>query len=176
MTGDTKEAIYNPGDVADLLNVKESTLRKYSLLLEKYGYTFHKNERGQRGYFDSDIVVLRRMTDLKNGGMTLEKAALSAATWGKSIKKTVGDTALQRYDERHTDEINELKEMIQQQNELIKTLTERLDEQQKYIEERLNKRDEMLMQVLRSHQQETQRLITAAREENLPWYKKIFKK
>lgn len=180
MAGDTREIIYNPADVAKQLNIKESTLRKYSLLLEKYGYEFHKNERGQRGYYDSDIIVLRRMMEFKNGGMTLEKASLSVATWAKRGNVTHGDTALQRYDKRYMGDIDELKklihkqgEMIEKQNELIKQLAERLDRQQEYIERRMNERDRLLLQTLRETQ-ETQKQLAAASK--TPFWKRLFRK
>ena len=43
-------AIYSPGDLAKLLQVKEATVRKYSLLLEGVGYKFKRNASGQRWY------------------------------------------------------------------------------------------------------------------------------
>lgn len=44
MSGDMNftQKIYNTGDVAKLLEVKDSTVRKYAQTLEKAGYKFHK--------------------------------------------------------------------------------------------------------------------------------------
>lgn len=164
MTEDKVFIVYNPGDVAEQLGVKESTLRKYSLLLEKYGYEFNKNDRGQRGYTDSDIIVLRRMLDLKNGGMTLEKAALTVCSWMKNKQITGGDMVPERYNNH---DIEELKELILE-------LNKKVDQQQAYIEQRLNEHDKLLTQAMRESL-ETKKLIAAA-EEKKPWYKRIFKR
>lgn len=72
------QAVYGSGDVADVLQIQESTLRKYCLLLEKAGYEFLKNEVGHRAFFDDDVIVLRKMIALKNDAdMTLEEATKS---------------------------------------------------------------------------------------------------
>ena len=48
MTEEMKQiqAVYGSSDIADVLHIQESTLRKYCLLLEKSGYEFLKNEQG----------------------------------------------------------------------------------------------------------------------------------
>ncbi|GAA3332335.1 hypothetical protein GCM10020331_092080 [Ectobacillus funiculus] len=46
------------------MEVKESTLRKYFQALEAHGYTFLKNDRGHRAFFDKDVVALRQYVDL----------------------------------------------------------------------------------------------------------------
>lgn len=164
MTEDIVFIVYNPGDVAEQLGIKESTLRKYSLLLEKYGYEFNKNDRGQRGYTDSDIIVLRRVMDLKSGGMTLEKAVLTVSSWVKNKQITCGDMVPERYNNRDMEELKEL----------ILELNNKLDQQQVYIEQRLNEHDKLLTQVMRESL-ETRKLIAAA-EEKRPWYKRLFRK
>ena len=140
MTDVTQENIFTPHEVARQLNISESTLRKYSLLLEDTGYTFDKNSRGQRAYYDSDIIAIRRMMDLKNGGMTLERASqVVYESWAKDNKAV---SVIEN--ERYNDQYEELKKMIQQQNELIQQLTVKLDEQ----EQRINERDRQLMNVM----------------------------
>lgn len=62
MTEETKQiqVIYGSRDIAAVLQLQESTLRKYCLLLEKSGYEFFKNEQGHRAFFDNDIIVLKK--------------------------------------------------------------------------------------------------------------------
>lgn len=55
-----------PNDVCTLLSIKESTLRKYALLLKDAGYQFHVNDKGQRGYFSKDVIVIKRFLEIKN--------------------------------------------------------------------------------------------------------------
>lgn len=65
MTGDTneKQILMSPSDVCTLLGIKESTLRKYALILKDAGYQFHVNDKGQRGYFEKDVMVLKRFME-----------------------------------------------------------------------------------------------------------------
>ena len=54
------QAVYGSSNIADILHVQESTVRKYCLLLEKSGYEFLKNEQGHRAFFDHDLIVLKK--------------------------------------------------------------------------------------------------------------------
>jgi DNA-binding transcriptional MerR regulator len=167
MTGDTNESLIlmNPSDVCTLLGIKESTLRKYALILKDAGYEFHVNDKGQRGYFEKDVIVLKRFMEIKqNRDMTLEQAAEAVMAWVQQSNIAVSVIDKKQEFERYNDDIKNLKEMVAQQNELLKELMTRLDQQQKYIEESLKKRDELLMQSLKESM-ETRKMIAAAKEE-----------
>lgn len=58
--------VYSPSEIAELIDIKESTLRKYCLLLEKSGISFQRNNRGQRWYNDNDVIMLRKFMTLRN--------------------------------------------------------------------------------------------------------------
>ncbi|MCA1024446.1 helix-turn-helix domain-containing protein [Halobacillus litoralis] len=133
MTTDTDELKYEPVDMAGLLEIKESTLRKYCLLLEKEGYVFEKGSLGRRWFHDNDLLVLRRFMILKNGDMSLESAAHAIVSWARQrhitptvIKNESEDRDMERY----------FSDYIDQQNDLIQKLLQRLDRQEKYFEER----------------------------------------
>jgi DNA-binding transcriptional MerR regulator len=167
MTHDMNESqiLMNPSDVCTLLGIKESTLRKYALILKDAGYEFHVNDKGQRGYFEKDVIVLKRFLEIKqNRDMTLEQAAEAVMAWVQQSNVAVSVIDRNRETERYNDDIKALKEMVAQQNELLKELMMRLDQQQKYIEESLKKRDELLMQSLKESM-ETRKMIAAAKEE-----------
>ncbi|QPA33389.1 DUF3967 domain-containing protein [Thermaerobacillus caldiproteolyticus] len=167
MTHDTNESqiLMNPSDVCTLLGIKESTLRKYALILQDAGYKFHVNDKGQRGYFQNDVIVLKRFMEIKqNRDMTLEQAAEAVMAWVQQSNVAVSVIDRNRETERYNDDIKALKEMVAQQNELLKKLMMRLDQQQKYIEESLKKRDELLMQSLKESM-ETRKMIAEAKEE-----------
>ena len=166
MADDTQEAeiLMGPNDVCALLSIKESTLRKYALLLKDAGYQFHVNDKGQRGYFNKDVIVIKRFLEVKNNrNMTLEQAANAVVSWieqtGVSVRVIDNDDEKKRYD---TD-MKELKELVNKQNELIKDLINRMDQQQKYIDERLNKRDERIEETIRESQA-TKKLLMEAKE------------
>lgn len=166
MTNDTNDnqILMTAGDVCTLLSIKESTLRKYALILQDAGYHFHTNGKGQRGYYDKDVTVLRRFLEIKKSpDMTLEQSANAVLSWVEQSNISVRVIEKDEEKERYNDDIKELKELVTKQNELIKDLVTRMDQQQHYIDERLNKRDELLMESLRQSE-ETKQLLLAAQE------------
>ncbi|MCM2532880.1 MerR family transcriptional regulator [Neobacillus pocheonensis] len=82
--------IYSPSDVQEFLGIDSSTLRKYATLLERQGYHVHRNHRGHRGYFDKDVITLRKFIEFsKQEGMTVERSAEAVMTWFSEEEKTV---------------------------------------------------------------------------------------
>lgn len=174
MTSDTNEdkLLMNPSDVCTLLGIKESTLRKYALILQDAGYHFYTNNKGQRAYYDQDVTVIRRFIEIKKStDMTLEQSANAVMTWveqsNMSLRVTPKNNDFSRYDS----DIKQMKETIEQQNQLLQKLVKKLDEQQKYIDERdkrMEERDKLLMASIRQSQEERQALLqqTAARLED----------
>ncbi|MEI4651683.1 MerR family transcriptional regulator, partial [Bacillus cereus] len=129
--------LYTPSDVAQQLMIKPSTLRKYADLLEIEGYSFEKNERGHRKYRDSDVMVFRKLIDIKNDtDMTLENATKQVVAWYQGVEVL----PLERHEiERYEDTdfnatplqaiIKEQSKIIEKQNELLRELNKRLAEQ-----------------------------------------------
>ena len=155
MTDETQQtqalqAVFGSSDIADVLQIQESTLRKYCLLLEKAGYEFLKNEQGHRAFFDNDVIVLRKMIALKNDAdMTLEEAVKSVMAWKKGTDITVRDTEEKQYIARYNDLMKEFKSFQEQQMNFNKELIQEVRSQREYIENRLEQRDQLLMQSIR---------------------------
>lgn len=165
MTEDIQDnkLIMNAGDVCTLLGIKESTLRKYALILQDAGYHFEVNGKGQRAYYDRDVTVLRRFIDVKKSpDMTLEQSANAVMTWVEQSNMSLSVMPKNNNDERYNEDIKELKEMINQQNTLILELMKRLDQQQTYIDNRLEERDKRLMESLRDSQEVKHQLLQLA--------------
>ncbi|MBJ8031066.1 DUF3967 domain-containing protein [Bacillus cereus group sp. N21] len=144
-------------------------------MLEEVGYKFHKNELGHRGFLNDDVVALKTLADIKSHpNMTLKQACNAVMTWLHNENIADSDTTILRHEEqneeRHIEGFNELKEMIQQQNELLKQMAKKLDEQQQYIDEKLEKRDQLLMQTIRETQEQKALLETAATNKK-PWWR-----
>jgi flagellar biosynthesis GTPase FlhF len=73
------ERAYWTKEVADRLQIGQSTLRKYCLHLEENGYQFTKGQRGSRAFLERDIGVLAKMRDVLNQqGTTFEDAVAVA--------------------------------------------------------------------------------------------------
>lgn len=62
------------------LDINANTLRRWSSELEKEGYEFTKNEKGQRIYYQRDIVALTHFQKLVNKTRDLESAAKAVAS------------------------------------------------------------------------------------------------
>lgn len=174
MTDKTNNAqtIYVSKDVAVMLKIQESTLRKYCIMLEEQGYHFHKNEHGHRGFMDNDVITLRKLIEIKSHpDMTLKQACNAIMTWVKEKDVSEVDTNDITENEQHNEQYNELKEMIQKQNELLQHMAKKLDEQQRYIDEKLDKRDQQLMGAIRDMQEEKRVLLEMASTSNdKKWY------
>ncbi|PFJ16530.1 DNA-binding protein [Bacillus cereus] len=146
-------------------------------MLEEVGYKFHKNELGHRGFLNDDVVALKTLADIKSHpNMTLKQACNAVMTWLHN--KDIADTDIKklRYKEHnneyHDEQYNELKEMIQQQNEILKQMSKKMNEQQRYIDERLERRDQQLMSAIRGMQEEKRVLLeTAAATKKKPWWR-----
>ncbi|PHE95359.1 DNA-binding protein [Bacillus pseudomycoides] len=104
--------------------------------------------------------------------MTLKQACNAIMTWVKEKNMSGVDTNVITESEQHDERYNELKDMIQQQNELLKQMTKKMDEQQRYIDERLEKRDQQLMGAIREMQEEKRVLLeTDSASQEKKWYK-----
>ncbi|MDM5186057.1 DUF3967 domain-containing protein [Bacillus sp. DX4.1] len=168
----SSQLVYISKDVAMMLKVQESTLRKYCIMLEEAGYPFHKNEHGHRGFLDQDVITLRRLIEIKSHpDMTLKQVCNAVMIWIKEKDVSEDDTNVITEAEQHNERYNELKEMIQQQNHLLEKLTHKLDAQQRYIDEKLEKRDQQLMSVIREIQEEKKILLETAATKKKPWWK-----
>ncbi|PHB64255.1 DUF3967 domain-containing protein [Bacillus wiedmannii] len=161
---------YSPGDVAEQLDIQSSTLRKYADVLEKEGYTFIKNERGHRKYRESDVMVFRKVINLKNDtDMTLENATKQIVSWHQGVEVL----PLERYEIERYEEpdfnattlqtmFQDQNEVIEQQNELLQKLNKRLVEQ----DQRFAQRESELLSAIQTIQ-ESQTLIAMNTSEDV---------
>jgi len=164
------KTLYSPSDVAEQLGIQSSTLRKYADVLEKEGYTFIKNERGHRKYRESDVMVFRKVINLKSEtDMTLENATKQIVSWHQGVEVL----PLERYEVERYEEpnfnatplqemIQEQKEVIEKQNYLLQELNKRLVEQ----DQRFAQRESELLSAIQSIQ-DSQKLIATNSSEDI---------
>lgn len=147
-------------EVAKLLDISTSTLRKWSIALEAEGYPFLRDENDKRAYLERDIMPLQKMRELLSDGMGMENAAKAVALRFAGQMSDSGTMVVRADDERSSDRYLELQTQTQELRNLLAQLDERireqhaelrqqLAEQQRYIEESLNRRDELLMRTIR---------------------------
>lgn len=164
------KTFYSPSDVAEQLNIQSSTLRKYADVLEKEGYIFLKNERGHRKYRESDVMVFRKVINLKNDtDMTLENATKQIVSWHQGIEVLPLERhEIERYKEPDFNDttlqmmIQDQKAVIEKQNKLLKELTNRLTEQ----DQRFAQKELELMSAIQTLQ-ESQQFIAMNTNENI---------
>ncbi|PEY32419.1 DNA-binding protein [Bacillus cereus] len=164
------KTLYSPGDVAEQLGIQSSTLRKYADVLEKEGYTFIKNERGHRKYRESDVMVFRKVINLKRDtDMTLENATKQIVSWHQGVEVLpLEQHEIERYEELDFNAttlqtmIQDQKEVIEKQNDLLQELTKRLAEQ----DQGFTQRESELMSAIQTIQ-ESQKLIAANTSEDM---------
>ncbi|MFT9494236.1 MULTISPECIES: hypothetical protein [Bacillota] len=188
MTNDTEssQSIYSSGDVATILKIQESTLRKYCIMLEKAGYKIHKNEHGHRGFYDKDVITLKKLLEIKkHPDMTLEQACNAVISWIRESGGTKHDTTdISPYNQHNTsDDDNsigqfrkEFQEYQKQQEVFQKELINQLNKQNEYIKNSLNERDERLLNAIKQSMEHRQQIAAAKeeKEENTnkkKWYK-----
>ncbi|MBT0793341.1 DUF3967 domain-containing protein [Bacillus cereus] len=171
--------LYSPGDVAEQLGIQSSTLRKYADVLEKEGYTFIKNERGHRKYRESDVMVFRKVINLKNDtDMTLENATKQIVSWTQGVEVLpLERPEIERYEEPDFNAttlraiILDQKDVIEKQNELLQELNKRLANQ----DQRFAQRESELLSAIQTLW-DSQKLIamnnSEATREDVEWQKK----
>ncbi|HDR7397860.1 MULTISPECIES: DUF3967 domain-containing protein [Bacillus] len=164
------KTLYSPGEVAEQLGIQSSTLRKYADVLEKEGYTFIKNERGHRKYRESDVMVFRKVINLKNDtDMTLENATKQIVSWHQGVEiLPLERHEIERYEEPDFNAttlqtmLQDQNEVIEKQNELLQELSKRLIEQ----DQRFAQRESELLSAIQTIQ-ESQVLIATNSSEDV---------
>jgi hypothetical protein len=156
---------YTTSEIAVMLDMGVTTVRKYAQYLEKVGYEFFKTKNNARLFVDSDIMALRYLKELRGkSSISVEQATnIVIEKFSKEANREIQQESppiLQPANKQY----DELKGMMENQNALIKELVTRLDKQQEHINNRLNERDKHLMQVM-NERLETQRLTAASIEE-----------
>lgn len=176
------QSVFSPTDVQELLNVDSSTLRKYAILLENQGYKFHKNKRGHRGYFDKDVIALKKLVELsEQRDMTLERSAKAVMTWVNTdnvtltvMEEEASNNELERYSDM-LERLKRLEEYSKQQEDFNRRLLEELNKRDDYIRKRDEERDANLTHLIRESL-ETKKLIASTVEEaKKTWWQKLFK-
>ncbi|OXS72953.1 MerR family transcriptional regulator [Domibacillus enclensis] len=67
-------------EVALHLNINPNTLRRWSLELEKHGYHFERNNKGQRIYYERDLRALSECKMILEKGQSMENATKAIAS------------------------------------------------------------------------------------------------
>jgi hypothetical protein len=171
----TSDILLKVEDVAEAVGVAASTIRKYSVLIEKYGYRFKRNHQGALIFRDFEVGMFRTLIQLKSQkNMTLEKAIkqLLANIPTMSDISNTSDTSptdiANIFDivEISTDiadmraQMGEFMSEVMKQN---KELIEKVDRLENLNKKQIEDRDKLLMESIRETQ-ELKKLILESRQ------------
>lgn len=135
MTNDSweQEKPYWAREVSDLLDISDSTLRKYCLILEEKGYTFLRGDNGRRAFLDRDVIALRKFKELSQSqNVTLEDAAIAVVSMlrdGYVTSVTLAATRNFPDENRYVERFNEWENKL----DLLIRYNEQRDEDYKRI-------------------------------------------
>jgi DNA-binding transcriptional MerR regulator len=130
-----RERFYKIGEVSELLNIEQHTLRYLENSLK---IKIRRDERGDRLYTDSDIDTLRLVLKLKEKGLNTTAIRLALENTEEESQAPVPETASQG--PLITFEFVEAVSLVRQVSEQ----TEEIIRQNKLLEERLKHLEEKL--------------------------------
>ncbi|MGR5864883.1 DUF3967 domain-containing protein [Bacillus cereus] len=147
------EKAYWNHEVAEHLQMGNSTLRRWCLELEKQGYIFSKGEQESRAFTKRDVLILEKIKELQSKGEKLECAIKQVLSGQEQVLFTPQST-LRSVDMDWQTERAQLKQ------ELLVEIKRELFRSEQRIFHRLEDRDQLLMQYVRE-MQETKKVMAA---------------
>ncbi|WP_129732049.1 DUF3967 domain-containing protein [Ectobacillus funiculus] len=163
------EPKYSSDEVARMLNITPTTLRKYNLHFSKAGIRFRK-ENGLLAYTKSDVEMLKTFMSLHaSGGKTIQQCVMEVLELTEHVinvpepvtsvpnKELQKELVISNRLEQLEQQLNQHKEQQGQQEqqyiEQIEALKRYIDTKLEEQERRLDERDRQLMEVVRDIQE-----------------------
>lgn len=163
----SSELAYWAKDIASELDITTSTLRRWSIELEKAGYQFYRDAHNRRAYFERDIRPFKKLKEFLGNKMSFVDAINAVVSMFPQDKN--GSWTLPVHEEK-SDELRLSKRDLE---ELIETAVTKAVEKEREVmiqmfETKMNdvveKRDRQVVAAIREVK-ETQKLIAATEEE-----------
>ena len=107
-------------DIANMIGISPSTVKKYYLAIEERGYRFRRNLQGQMMFNEDDLEMFRKLITIKNQpGMTVQKA----------VEKVTADiTDMTPYEQPESADMTVITEQIAELKEMFLTIQKDLAE------------------------------------------------
>ncbi|MBX9998155.1 DNA-binding protein [Priestia aryabhattai] len=156
-------------DIAELLDISTSNLRRWSIDLENEGYTFYRDEHHRRAYLEKDIMPLKKLKEFLANNMSKNDAIKAVVSMFPTDNNGV-ITIPVNDDEVRLSKL-ELQKIVQ---EAVKeAIEEEREAMFKAFEGKINdtieKRDRLLTQHLQATLEERRLQISSAAEERKWW-------
>lgn len=160
--------VYTPKEISMVLDIGDSTLRKWCIAIEEQEYFFNRTDNHKRLFTDNDLIVLKHFRNLvKVQNMSMQNAAVIVASKYKDVQGTPSGQENTANGERLlNDTYTKILEEMEQLREMNRQLLLKMDEQQSFFTEQLNQRDEMLIKTFKDHQEQLLIETTAKHQEN----------
>lgn len=159
-----RERTYTGKEVASMLGIGASTLRKWSMLLEQHGYWFLRDSQNRREYRQIDVAALQRFYRLtKDQLFPQEEAAhmivshqppdatrkeVAAALAPAPVSSASVPVHVPPHTEQWEAKLQALASHVQQQDIAHHALVERVEKQEAYIRTSLKERDRRLTKAM----------------------------
>lgn len=152
------------------LEINTNTLRRWSIELERHGYEITRNEKGQRIYYERDMMVLVDFQKILGKTQSLEntgKRVVSMVKDQKNTEKMLG--VIDEKDDKVSFTKDELEELLQRQSEkTAEAIFKRMDDV-------MEQRDRQLVQRLNDSMEQKRLELAAAEQEEKPsFWSKVF--
>jgi DNA-binding transcriptional MerR regulator len=165
---------YFAKDVASELEITTSTLRRWSIELEKAGYSFERNEKEQRIYYERDFKAFREMKKLLANSVAFVDAIKAVSSMDLDDKNASLTPSVYKQELRLSK--SELQEIVHT------AVKEAIDKEREAMfqafENKMNdvveKRDRIITQQLNKSLEEKRLEIAATQEEKKSWWRKFF--
>lgn len=118
---------YKTSNVAVMLQVSTSTIRKYSMAIEKHGAVFMKDERQERLFNEQDISAFLQLRKHITGGKTMEESAKLVAISlinDKVIKSQEGEVLAQNDRSLFIEMTNQIETLTKQNQQMLEAIGE----------------------------------------------------
>ncbi|AWG44366.1 hypothetical protein BEH_26675 (plasmid) [Priestia filamentosa] len=167
-----EEKAYWNNEVAKMLEIPDSTLRKWCIQLESNGYTFIKGEKDSRAFTMHDLTALKVFKQL----VKVERKTKETAS--KEVVKRYGERdrtpPVQVGEESFT--ISHIEEKIEGMTKILEELKLELNKQTEFNKQLVERMDQQSINYIRELQ-ETKKQIAVSKEKKNWWviFKKIFK-
>ncbi|CAM3472227.1 MerR family transcriptional regulator [Brevibacillus invocatus] len=163
-----RERTYTGKEVASMLGIGASTLRKWSMLLEQHGYWFLRDSQNRREYRQIDVAALQRFYRLTKDQLFPQEEAAhmivshqspdatrkeSAATLAPAPVPAPAPASIPMpvyapNTEQWEAKLQTLASHVQQQDIAHHALLERMEKQEAYIRSSLKERDRRLTKAM----------------------------
>lgn len=162
-------------EVSEKVNIPVETIRRY---IRSHSVHLKVKKLHKKYYIhDESMTVIEQIRALYAEGKNIEEVEETLTASGIPMTITVKNDNDEAMTVHLTDELQEIKQALQEQKQFNQQLLEQMKQQQEYISQSLEKRDQRLLESIRAMQEQKQAQIeTATAEQKKGFFARLFGK